>query len=519
MTIRIDNADVAALAGLVAVTAVELAPGLGPDGWHSDDAWVINSIIHADSFAEFIDLGFTHPGFNALIALTARDDVGAPANFQLVAFGAGMLGVLALFALAKTLTRSTLIGFIAALPLATSWLFFRYSNAVKPYTIELLVFALVLLALVRVDRIPQRLRRRWLPIWVVALVPTTFVSLRLSFVSVCAAWALWWCRRVSNRQLVLLATAHAALLGPWALFLRSKYNVESVKDWWVDTNDAFITWGADAPVQLLRQLRNASRVLIDLPGDRLQYVLVLLVLAGAIDGVLNRRVAETAAATGLGLAAAGSAAAVMPFGPTTLEGERIDLWLVPAFLVLTLRGAAIVLDLVASVADRVAGPSWRNAPQRLPTPVVVLGAALLVLVPVGARLSDAHHTYPHRNLEENLNFALDRATSAPGGVIVGSSALPFHLGALFPELVDDVHHNAASGRGVRIELQPGLYIRADRAVNNPLLTSRAPRVVLIDGQLSDELLDALDEQLRSQGFRPVPDRLFRRVEIWERPTG
>lgn len=494
-----------ALLSLIAIAGIVRKPGVRTGGWHGDDAWVVTAVRHSDSFGDVVQLGFTHPLFNAIL-MTLHRVSDSEVMFRLLPLLFSVAAVVAVFTLILQRTRSVPLGFVGALPLALSALHFRYAVAVKPYMVEVFAMAVVLLVVSRIDRV----QRTQLVLWGVALLPLTLLSFRLAFISAVAAAGLWFGRKLTTRGFIIAAALHAALVLPWFLYVRTLSDQSWTANWWREREDAFPTDAVDAVSDLPQRMARLSRVVLNGPTE-LQIALLAAAAVGAVAGLWRRDAGAAVALAALLVAIAANAVGVVPFAPESLDGERIDLWLAPALLLLAAHGVHVS---IAAIRDRVPVPGLAPAMRAVISAVVVValaagGFALALRQPAFA--------YPVAATGTDLQAALDRAAEL-GSPLLGDYENTYHLAAHFPESVRSVTVDTSHPRSMAIDLEPSIFVISDQILNERIALS-GDGVVLSHILLRGPRLQRVRDYLIASGFVIEAEPARRALtETWVRPT-
>jgi len=496
--------DLTAAIGLTLLALLVRVAGLGPDGFHPDDAWIATAVGHAGNVRELIDLGFSHPGYNTLVRLIVGNDTASLADYQAVAFIAGLASVPVLYALIVRTSGSRLVALMTGMLIALSPLHFRFSAAVKPYTIELFVACLALLFLTR--------QREWswrsITIWLLAFLPVVSMGIHNAIVSVAVVFGLVWSRAIDRRKAAVLLAGQAVLLGPWVLFVQARYDAERLTEWWLGGEDGFVDRGLSTPVDSLVHLRRAVRTLADAPSV-LAWTLTAFVVIGCLLAFKRREPVTSAALFCVLFAVGGGVTHTVPFGPLYLNSTRLDMWLTPAFAVLALSGPAFLLR------NRFPGPSTTSSSRRLVAAMAVLllaGAAYTVVRPPDP--------YPSRNANTQLAAARSVVDARqPGAIFIGRNAAPLLIANQFPDLIDDVANDPTSPRGIVVRLKPGVYRSVITALNNPDGLDKFTTIVTLklDLRWGDAQTDQLDAELRARGFVRETAPHWQLIEVWSKP--
>ena len=496
----VQNWSIAAACASMGVLAMfRFGDGLSSKGWHGDDAWIVGTIVNSDSLAERVDLGFTHPLYTLWVGLITNADASRFVTFRMTSFVSAVVAVVLMFLIVRRVSNSVVVAWVACVPIVASWLWATMSIAVKPYTFEAAVFAAVLLVLHSLVTVT----RPWLIAWGVLLLPAVAFSFRISLISVAVASGLWWARKLSTRDFVGLGVLHAVLLIPYSLYLRTTFNAEAVADWWRDFEGVLDSSVSELPRDLILQFRRATRVVVDGPVW-VGWLIAALVVVGALHGLYHRRALESSAAAALGIAVLGSAAGASPFGPERLDGARIDLWLAPAILVLSVVGAKSILEAAGALPAKLAIPKKYQ--------LALMGLALIGGTVAVLRTGDAH-TLRRAIPQHDLTYALDQLDARDNALLAFGRASPVHIAALRPDLVDDVRNDPNIPRGYKVELVDGDLIDARKLVSNPDVLAGRDGVVLFLPGLNSIRDDVVDE-LRAAGFDRWDTDQFRFVEVW-----
>jgi hypothetical protein len=218
------KADAALAAALVCAAAIVRWSGFGADYLWRDDAWQ-SLVSRADGIREFLLVAVTAPGYSALLAGWFALVGLTPTRAQLPAFVAGVGGPAVVFLVARRLDVSRTAAMVPAVILVASSFHVDYSVRVKPFTLELLIAAGVLvLALNGIRR--GMSGRRWAVLVASSVAATVFSALLVPVVaSGLAAAGVADLRRQRRR-------AYPRVAGAAAL-----YGLFGVAWWWVVLRD------------------------------------------------------------------------------------------------------------------------------------------------------------------------------------------------------------------------------------------------------------------------------------------
>lgn len=499
--------DLLAAIGLTLLTLLVRVAGLGPDGFHPDDAWIATAIGHAGNVRELIDLGFSHPGYNMLVRLIVGNDVASLADYQAVAFIAGLASVPVLYALVVRTSGSRLVAMGVGLLIALSPLHFRFSAAVKPYTIELLVACLALLFVAS----PREWRRRSIVIWLVLFLPIVSLGIHNAIISVAVVCGLVWSRSLNLRKAAALLIGQAILLGPWVLFVQGNYDADRLTEWWLGGEDGFVDRGLTTPTDTLVHLRRAVRTVVDAPSI-LAWALTALVVIGGLIAIRRREPVTSVALFCLLFAAGGGITHTVPFGPLYLNSTRLDMWLTPAIIVLAISGPARLLR------GRGPEPHADAASTSTRIPMVAALAALL-LAGVAYTFVRPPDPYPSRNANTQLAAARSVVDARqPKSILIGRNAAPLLIANQFPDLIDDVANDPTSPRGIVVKLKPGVYRSVITALKNPDGLDKFDTIVTLklDLRWGDAQTDQLDAELAARGFVREISPSWQLIEVWSK---
>lgn len=492
---------------------IRRGPGLSTGGWHGDDAWIVVATSYADSLTEFVQLGFTHVGFNALarISHAILGPIWDQGSYQAVAFVFASIGLAATYWLLWLVSRSLLVAFAGVWLLLGSWLQFRYAVAVKPYSLEMATMALALL-LVRFVSRRDSIPKSFLVVWLVSIFPLTLLSFRTAFVGAAVALGLTVAGTMRFRQLVIVGLGYVFISGPWLLYVQTLYLSDWLTDWWRTKESAFPNSPGDAVFGLPVRLTRVARVVYGGEGAWL-WIAVGLGFLGAIVALRRRDALGSSAAMAFVLAIAGSTAQVVPFGPRRYDGERIDLWITPALLVLMAIGLRWLITtakgpLGSLVGDRLATPS---------APVVsrVAAAFTAVVIIAGSwQLASAPALrYPYMVTRSEVEFALAES-SARSTPIVGAYETVYHLATWDSRTVNDVVPDPEHPRGIAIIYNPKYFAESNPQTIRKLDVSQSGVVVshiAFRGPRLVRLVEALD----AQGLQPAQSQVSKKFEVWE----
>jgi len=509
--------DLTAALGLVLLTLIVRLSGLGPDGFHPDDAWIATAVGHAGSVQELIKLGFSHPGYNTLVRLIVGNDGSGVGDYQVVAFVAGLLSVPAFYALIVRTSGSRLLAMAIGLTVALAPLHFRFSAAVKPYTLEMLVTCLALLYIAR----PRQWSWRAIAVWLLLFMPVVTLGIHNALLSLAVTLGLFWSRAIDLRKTLVLLVGQAVMLGPWVLWVQSGYDSERLQEWWLGSDDGFIDQGLNTPVDTMVHLRRAVRSLVDAPSV-LAWILTAAVIVGCVLAVRLREPVISAATFCVLIAIGGGVTHTVPFGPLYINSTRLDMWLAPAFAVLAISGPVLLLrgrfsDAgVAADADAAAGGLGGRTSRGLLVAIcalLVAGAAYTIVRPPDP--------YPSRNANTQLAAARSVVEArGPRAILIGRNAAPFFVANQYPELIDDVASDATSPRGLVVHIKPGVYRSVTTALNNPEDLDRFTTIVTLklDLRWGDAQTDELDTLLKRRGFRREHAPQWELIEVWSKGT-
>jgi hypothetical protein len=218
------NADVSLAAALVCAAAIVRWHGFGADYLWRDDAWQ-SLVARADGLREFLLVAVTAPGYSALLAGWFALVGLSPTRAQLPAFVAGICGPAVVFLVARRLDVSRTAAIVPAVILVTSSFHVDYSVRVKPFTLELLIAAgLLVVALNGIQRGMNG--RRWAVLVASSVAATVFSALLVPVVASCLAAAGVADLRQQRRRSYPRVVGAAALYGSFG-----------VAWWWVVLRD------------------------------------------------------------------------------------------------------------------------------------------------------------------------------------------------------------------------------------------------------------------------------------------
>lgn len=298
------------------------------NGWFLDDAW--QAVAALAPIGQLPTTGQTQPGFTFLQAIVTR--VAGTGDLALVSIPllAGLIGPPALYVVLRRCSISLPVAALTATVLVASPIHIHASWRLKAYTTELVV---VLALVVLVNHLASsRWDRRVALAWVAGTALVAALSSFALLAAACAGLALlttstgdrrWRAVAVGGSAVASLAVLSAT---------RRTYATDLVARNWDTWGGMVDPWPAHAlPWRLGAHL---SRVAEAFLGHRgwLAVVVVLVAVPGLVE--LARRGPHVAAGRFLGLtvvvAAAGSLAGSVPFGPRAGEFHRVSLWLFPA---------------------------------------------------------------------------------------------------------------------------------------------------------------------------------------------
>lgn len=309
--------DGAIALSLLLTAAVLRVWALNPAGLWLDDTWQA-SVHLAEGWREIFEVNPTAPGFTILLR-GLYDLVGfGDLRSQAVPFLCGVLAPPAVFlVLARRGVRRP-AALLGALLLATSAMHIRYSDRVKPFTMDTLS-GVVLVALAWSVLDDPRRGRRWAALGV-AGAATLVLSASIAPVVVGAiavpALALWRDRSVRPRAALTAGIAGAFTVG-WMVLVVLPRVTDVLTHWWADGYIA-----TDSPGHLLTDLVSQPARMFFFSRWRLGIpLLVLFVLCAVIAA--RRHPARTAVVLSPLVIAVGLAVA----GRAPIGGGRTDLYL------------------------------------------------------------------------------------------------------------------------------------------------------------------------------------------------
>lgn len=331
------------------------ALGLQSSRFIGDDQWVIAASNTDGGVGEIVRFGHTNPGFHLLVRVfSGGNPAGSSASFVVPAFLAGILGIGVAYGVALRLSSNRLVAFLAGAVVALSAPHATYSLRVKTYTIVVLVGFGLFGWLASRDRRPAPHRPSAVS-WgrFVAGLALYFVALTMGlWIAVYALAALIAVHVVDDdpttrRWIRRSVAVGGPLSGAWYLFVTSNYGVQAFRDQFSSRGFLIPDEGLlHRPSRTITHFVRTTRVLTPDVSTTVSAVIAVILAIAVVHAIVRRNRASTLTAALVALAGAGAGfMGVMPYGVSE-EWERLDLWLLPAYLVL-------LVGLVVDAVDRV----------------------------------------------------------------------------------------------------------------------------------------------------------------------
>lgn len=491
------------------------ALGLQSSRFIGDDQWVIAASNTQGGFGELIRFGHTNPGFHVLVRLfSGGQTAGDSASFIAPAFIAGSLAAIVAYAVLLHLSANRFVAVLFGAILATSKVHADYSVRVKTYTVVVLLGLLILGWLVSRDRGPL-VERVGIAAWprfilgLLAYFTALTLGLWIAVYAVAALVAIFVCDHdpVVRKWVVRCAALGGLVSGAWLLFVRSNYGTEAFKEQFSGQEYLIPDKGLlQRPERTVTHFLRTTRIIGPDAPAAVSAVISLCIVVAVIYALVRRdRVATLTAALTAVFAAGAGFMGFLPYG--TVKGwERLDLWLMPAYLVLL---AALLTDVVHRLDLRRILPGRSHA----------LSAGSLAVALVAGLLAFSDRPIPpgsaaSAEFMDGVDSAYEQSTHllAPNrrvllAIAAYSEVIPVRLEA------DE------SSRGTR-------PVPADATVigsgNLPSLDSfPATRIVLpMTRSFQDGELESAKQALRDAGYAQVAEVFFGRWDqysIWQAP--